>query len=44
MTTEIFEGTPEGLQARIIAILAGAPTSVDVVVTHQKGKYLLLIV
>jgi len=44
MTTEIFEGTPEALQARVIVILAGAATSVDVVVTHQKGKYLLLIV
>ena len=44
MTTELFEGSPENLQIRIDAILAGPATSVDVVVTHQKGKYLLLIV
>jgi hypothetical protein len=44
MTTELFEGKPSALQARIDVILAGPATSVDVVVTHQKGFYLLLIV
>ncbi len=44
MTTELFEGKPEDLQIRIDAILAGAATSVEVVVTHRKAVYLLLIV
>lgn len=39
MTIELFEGTPEGLAARLVAL---APTTVQVVVTHQKGKYIII--
>lgn len=42
MTTELFEGNPDGLKARIVAIIAGTGTINFVVPTHQKGKYIIL--
>lgn len=42
MTTELFEGKPEDLKARLDAIIAGAATINEVVVTHQKGKYIII--
>jgi hypothetical protein len=42
MTTELFEGNPEALQARLVALLAGPATTINfVLLTHSKGKYII---
>ena len=42
MTTELFEGTPEALKARLDALIGGGSTINNVLVTHQKGKYIIM--
>lgn len=41
MTTELFEGTPEALKARIDVLIGGGSTINFVTPTHQKGKYII---
>lgn len=41
MTTEVFRGTPTGLQARLAAIIGGAATINWVLLTHIKGEYII---
>ncbi len=40
MTTILFEGTPEALLAAIIAL--GVLVTLNVVPTHQRGKYIVI--
>lgn len=42
MTVELFEGTPEALEARLTAIIANPNVINFVIPTHQKGKYIIL--
>ena len=41
MTTELFEGTPEQLKARLDAIIAGAAT-INLVVKTTGGQWLII--
>jgi len=41
MTSELFEGNPEALQARLLVLLA-TKTINQVMLTHVKGKYIIL--
>ena len=42
MTVEIFQGNPEGLVARLQAIIGGAGTINQVLLSHEKGKYIIM--
>ena len=42
MTVELFQGTPEALQIRLAAIIAGAGTINTVMLTHAKSVYLIM--
>jgi hypothetical protein len=42
MTVEIFEGTPEGLKARLEAIIALPKTINFVFPSAQRGKYVIM--
>ena len=42
MTSELFEGSPDQLQARLTAIIGGGATINQVMLTHVKGKYIIL--
>lgn len=42
MTTELFEGTPDALKARLDVLIAGAAVINIVLLTHIRGKYLII--
>ena len=42
MTVEIFTGDPEALKAKLDAIIAGPNVVNQVIVSHQKGTYIIL--
>jgi len=42
MSTEIFQGSPEELKARVDVLIAGAATSIQVVPTASKSYYLII--
>lgn len=42
MTTEIFEGTPDALKARLDVIIATPAVINFVLLTHMRGKYLII--
>ena len=42
MTVEYFSGSPEALQVRLAAIIVGAGTINEVIVTHRKAVYIIL--
>jgi len=44
MIIEIFAGSPEKLKIRLDALIAAAKTINSVIVSHEKGKYIIMYV
>lgn len=42
MTVELFQGTPEALQARLEALIALPKTIDKVIATTEKGRYIIM--
>jgi len=43
MNTEIFEGNVTNLQVRLVALVVGPATTIDdVIVTSERGKYIII--
>jgi len=42
MTVEIFTGSPEDLKLRLDTLIGGASVINNVIVSHQKGTYIIL--
>jgi len=42
MTVEIFSGSPEKLKVRIDALVVALATINSVILSHEKGKYIIL--
>jgi len=42
MTVEIFAGKPEALKARLDVLIAALATISSVILSHEKGKYIIL--
>ncbi len=42
MNSELFEGNPDGLQDRLTTIIGGGGAIVQVLLTHIKGKYIII--
>lgn len=42
MTTEIFEGNPESLKERLDVLIVGGATSLQVILTNVRAKYVII--
>jgi hypothetical protein len=42
MTTEFFSGKPQALKDRLDAIILGGAVTIQVVVTSEKGAYIII--